>query len=532
MTESLLPDSAGQLVDPPCSNRSFHRAEIVRRLSASFGFRSTASAVFSGAVLLHIAIWTLLPILLLPNASLDMIEGLAWGREWQLGYEKDPPLFAWVIEAVTELSGYGLWTAYLAAQLCIATVFVSVWNLGRRLMSDNEALVAALLLEGIFFFNFPTPEFNDIVLQMPFAAALGWFLYVALREGRMRDWILAGFAASGGLWARYSMGAYILPLVFFVMLHPQARRCLRTPGPWVASLVGTLAFLPHLYWIVQSDFISLRYVDQRAEELHGVLGMFTGSLRFIAGQLLAFIPAGLAAGALQHWRGREAVRALDLGSFDNAYLTVLALGPVLTSLAISLLSGRQLHSMWGAPLWCFITLFGLLLIRPVLTGERLRRFGTMWLGMLLLPALVFALLHLFGPLVTKHEKRANFPGNRLAEVVTDRWHAVNGAPLRYVVGDTWLAGNVAFYSKDRPSVFTEGDIRLSPWINPLDVSRFGAVLVWNADRFGNGLPPKFAAAYPKAAIQPLFSFEGQRRIHHLGIAFVQPTGRSPVQGGD
>jgi len=79
--------------------------------------------VFSGAVLLHIAIWTLLPILLLPNASLDMIEGLAWGREWQLGYEKDPPLFAWVIEAVTELSGYGLWTAYLAAQLCIATVF-------------------------------------------------------------------------------------------------------------------------------------------------------------------------------------------------------------------------------------------------------------------------------------------------------------------------------------------------------------------------------------------------------------------------
>ncbi|CAG9187022.1 hypothetical protein LMG23994_06503 [Cupriavidus pinatubonensis] len=36
--------------------------------------------------------------------------------------------------------------------------------------------------------------------------------------------------------------------------------------------------------------------------------------------------------------------------------------------------------------------------------------------------------------------------------------------LRYVIGDTWNACNVAFYSDDRPStLFSHGGYRLSPW---------------------------------------------------------------------
>ena len=46
-----------------------------------------------GAVLaLHAAVWTALPALLYPNLPLDLIEALMYGREWQLGYDKLPPL--------------------------------------------------------------------------------------------------------------------------------------------------------------------------------------------------------------------------------------------------------------------------------------------------------------------------------------------------------------------------------------------------------------------------------------------------------
>ena len=41
---------------------------------------------------LHVVVWTALPALLSYNLQLDLAEGLALGREWQLGYWKLPPL--------------------------------------------------------------------------------------------------------------------------------------------------------------------------------------------------------------------------------------------------------------------------------------------------------------------------------------------------------------------------------------------------------------------------------------------------------
>src|SRR5215472_6329515 len=48
-----------------------------------------AFATFAG---LHMAVWTALPTLLYANLPLDLIEALTYGREWQLGYDKLPPL--------------------------------------------------------------------------------------------------------------------------------------------------------------------------------------------------------------------------------------------------------------------------------------------------------------------------------------------------------------------------------------------------------------------------------------------------------
>ena len=51
------------------------------------------------AVLLaHLVLWTLVPWLVSRNLPLDVVEALAWGREWQWGYYKHPPLSGWVAE--------------------------------------------------------------------------------------------------------------------------------------------------------------------------------------------------------------------------------------------------------------------------------------------------------------------------------------------------------------------------------------------------------------------------------------------------
>src|SRR6476660_9711043 len=49
---------------------------------------------------LHAVVWTALPTLLYANLPLDLIEALTYGREWQLGYDKLPPLPWWLVEIV------------------------------------------------------------------------------------------------------------------------------------------------------------------------------------------------------------------------------------------------------------------------------------------------------------------------------------------------------------------------------------------------------------------------------------------------
>jgi len=65
-------------------------AWIERRPAAAF-------AVFAA---LHAAVWTALPGILYKNLPLDLIEALTYGREWQFGYDKLPPLPWWVVEVV------------------------------------------------------------------------------------------------------------------------------------------------------------------------------------------------------------------------------------------------------------------------------------------------------------------------------------------------------------------------------------------------------------------------------------------------
>ena len=41
----------------------------------------------------HLILWTAIPTIFNQNLPLDTIEGLVWGNELKLGYDKYPPIF-------------------------------------------------------------------------------------------------------------------------------------------------------------------------------------------------------------------------------------------------------------------------------------------------------------------------------------------------------------------------------------------------------------------------------------------------------
>src|SRR5258708_3683292 len=149
-------------------------ATIERRPQAAF-------AVF---LALHVVVWTALPTLLYPNLPLDLIEALTYGREWQLGYDKLPPLPWWLVELVYRVIGVDA-AYYALAQIAVVSAFAAVWLTARPLVGAVGALVAVLILDGMPYFHFTPAQVNPHVVQLPLWAPPGYALHPAFRPGRL-----------------------------------------------------------------------------------------------------------------------------------------------------------------------------------------------------------------------------------------------------------------------------------------------------------------------------------------------------------
>ena len=470
---------------------------ILQRLTA------TPRNLFWTFALAHLVLWTLVSSLASQNLPLDVIEGYAWGREWLIGTHKHPPMQAWILEIVYTLTGGGRWAPFLTSQIAVVVAFWAVWQTGRRIVSEQEALIGALLLEGIAYYNFTSPEFNPNVLQLPFWALAGWSFHKAIKDNKIVDWFLLGLWAAAGMYTKYSTGLFLLVLGASMLAHRDGRRRLTGIGPYLAVAVTFVLFLPHLLWLVHNNFLPLDYTQGRLERNPNHYSAAITTLLMVAGQFISLLFAMLLIVVLYD-RRRTPSRKISQ-SFDRLFLTFAAFGPFLAMFCLSLVFGYHIRDMWQTPFWNFIGLWALVFLRPALGAETLRRFAWAWGLVFLIGLLLFVANETLSPFVTTKPKRTIFPGKNLSQYIVDTWHGRFHAPLRFVIGDAWPAGNVAWYAEDRPHVLMDGDARISPWVDANELKKSGGVIVWcihcGERVIGSAMPDGLQASFPHAEVQ-------------------------------
>jgi hypothetical protein len=472
------------------------------RLAAALAYAQREPGRVLAAVLaVHLAIWTLLPALVSHNLQLDLAEDLALGREWQLGYWKHPPLPWWLADLVYRAIG-DVHAIYLLGPLAAVVCLYAVWLLGRELVGGFQALIAVLALEGVHYYNFSVVKFAHDQMQLPFWALTGLFLYRALTRGRILDWILAGAALALCFWSKYAAFALAGSLAIFLLADPVARRTLATPGPWVMALAFLVVIAPNLWWLVDTGFMPMRYVDARAKVATHWYHFVTFPLQWTASQLFFLLPAiGMMALAWWGSAGNAASSPPPLSregsdSFARRYVTMLALGPFLVTTLVALLLGRLPVAMWGYPLWSFAPLAVLMWLGPVTDPVRLKRFAAAFLVIFLVTPVIYAAVEVGEPVLRDRPKATQFPGRLLADTVTRTWREKFNAPLAYVGGGEFAANNIAVYSPDRPHVIVHGDPALSPWIDPADVAKKGVVFAWEDGQADEARLAQWRAAFP------------------------------------
>ncbi len=429
-------------------------------------------------MLAQIAFWTLAPALSHSAPPLDVVEMYVWGREWVVATFKHPNLPGLILEPTRLLTGQVGWPAYLVSQLFIAATFWAVFQLGRDLMDAPRALAGTLLLTGVYFFSWVTPEFNHNVAQMPLWALVMLLLWRAGERGRLLDWILLGAFAGLSLWAKYSSGILLMIAAVWLLWDAKARARILTPGPWLALITFMLVAAPQALWLIDHDFSPFAYAARRAGG-----GEWWAPLEFLLTLALDHLPM-LVLLACAGWFGKAAEDApSEPDQRALRYMLLLGLGPALLTAIAAAVSGAGLRASWGAPM---VVLSGLLAVALMGGKFNLARLKRIAVGAGVLIVVVSGLYfgHMrYGLAFTGKPLRGNWPQHEISETLQAHWRqATNDAPLRVVAGDIWDAGLVGLDDPNPPSVLIWGDYEIAPWVTPEEVERYGALVVWSGDQ--------------------------------------------------
>ena len=211
----------------------------------------------------HILVWTLVPALTNQNLPLDTIEALAWGSNLDWGFEKHPPLSALAVEVFYQIFGKQDWAYYLLSQIFVCFSFVIVWKLSEEFFKNNIlSLVSVLLLEGIFYYNFTTPEFNVNVCQLPFWGLTVYYSWKIINQEKIKDFLLLGFFAGLGFLSKYLFIYLLASITIFFILFLLQRKKFKYVY-LIPILIFFIIVSPHIFWLFKNDFVTISYALKR-----------------------------------------------------------------------------------------------------------------------------------------------------------------------------------------------------------------------------------------------------------------------------
>jgi hypothetical protein len=154
-------------------------------------------------------------------------------------------------------------------------------------------------------------------------------------------------------------------------------------------------------------------------------------------------------------------------------------GPLALTLLGALTSGASLKPRWAGATLTLAGVLAVALTSRRFDAEALRRIALCAAVPLAVvpPAYVAAVY--FAPLRLGSPTRVSWPQAEMAERFEAIWRRETGRPLRIVTGDPWISGLVGLSAKDVPSILTNGDLALSPWVTPERIAREGMLILWD-----------------------------------------------------
>tara|TARA_B100000795_G_scaffold41166_1_gene27024 strand:- start:225 stop:1319 length:1095 start_codon:yes stop_codon:yes gene_type:complete len=226
-------------------------------------FIKNINKLFYLFITVHLIVWTLIPSLTNNNLPLDTIEALAWGSNFDWGFSKHPPGSAFFSEIFYQIFGAQDWSYYLLSQIFVGIAFFVVFKFAEELLKNKTlSLISVLLLEGIYFYNFTTPEFNVNVCQLPFWALCVYYSWKLFDKDKIsfKDCFLLGAFAAIGFLSKYLFIYLLLTIVLLFFYIIFMKKYKKFDFKYLISLeIFIILLVPHLIWLANNEYVTIVY---------------------------------------------------------------------------------------------------------------------------------------------------------------------------------------------------------------------------------------------------------------------------------
>ena len=390
----------------------------------------------------HLILWTLVPTLTNNNLPLDTIEALAWGSNLDWGFNKHPPMSAFLPEIFYQIFGNQDWAYYLLSQICVVISFVVVFKFSEDFFETKSfSLLSVLLLEGIYFYNFTTPEFNVNVCLMPFWALTVLYLWKGFKDNKIIDWFLMGLFAGFGFLSKYLfiyLGLAIdIFLIYMIYKKKIDFKCM------ISLISFFIVLIPHLIWLTENNYITITYgLHRTGAEDPNILNHIKHPLVFLGKQIGILIPFF----AMFLFLNNKLKTKFNLKDNKILFLLAINIAPIALVFLTSMIMGVKIRTMWMTPFYLFFGVLVIYIFQSQINLNKLKGFVS-----------VFIILFIFSPFayayvsITQTDKRTDYRGKEHARAVQEYWdNQKTNLPINVVLGDEWIAGNLSYHLKSRP----------------------------------------------------------------------------------
>ncbi|WP_431777693.1 glycosyltransferase family 39 protein [Ottowia caeni] len=454
--------------------------------------------------------WLLVLAFTRNTPPLDNVEQWVWSQGLAWGYYKHPPLPTWLAAALHAVVGRSaVWVSILGA----ACLTLALWLYARLLTELRGRAFAQLSVLAAMCITYATQRhdlYNHNTVMLPLMAGVACLMWRVAVAPSMRTWLGIGLLMGLGLLTKYQFALVGACVVLWWLRIGGWRQKVHVWGALLAALAAIVVFMPHIWWLVESDWLPLQYASQSSlgahlplEErpAHVVLWVFDwlGNRLLPAWLLLVVAWLGLKNSVRWPVRGGNSVpsvppNVVENGTrespHDSAYsrdlLLLLGFSPLVLMVLLGLSTGMRLQFKWSTAFWLW-TIPAIMVLVPAFTASLRvspwRMPLVVGIFVLLQSGLLLWQVRSSTPCsperVCPWSQRSFDEAARLA----DAFSRENlGGPVQVLSGPYGVTGLLAQRlqrsSDEVPAVLIDGDLAKSPWLDAQTLATSRVVQVW------------------------------------------------------